>query len=130
MQIKKYIITLLIAVAAVLPVAVLSVSHVGAAPKDQILSGVKSVDDGNTSDSALSDSVKNIINMMLYIAGAVAVIMIIIGGIRFIISNGNPETVKAARNTVLYAAIGIVVVVMAYAIVNFVIAGIAGGKTS
>jgi len=58
--------------------------------------------------------------MIVYLAGIVAVVMIAWGGFRFITSQGSPETIKEARNTVLYAVIGLVVTVSARAIINAV----------
>lgn len=66
-----------------------------------------------------------IVNILLYIIGAIAVIMLIFGGIRYVISGGDATAVTAAKNTILYAVVGIVVAILAYAIVNFVIGGIA-----
>ena len=63
---------------------------------------------------------KRITDIMLFIVGAIAVIMLIIGGIRYVVSGGDQTQVTAAKNTVLYAIIGIVVAVLAYAAVNFV----------
>ena len=60
-------------------------------------------------------------NVLLFIVGAVSVIMIIIGGMRYILSGGNSANVTAAKNTILYAIVGIVVAILGYAIVNFVI---------
>jgi hypothetical protein len=65
--------------------------------------------------------VKTITNVMLFIIGAVAVIMLVIGGIRYTVSNGDQGAVKSAKDTILYAIIGIVVAILAYAIVNFVV---------
>lgn len=62
-----------------------------------------------------------IINVMLYIIGAIGVVMLIYGGIRYTTSGGNATYVTAAKNTILYAIVGIVVAMLAYAIVNFVI---------
>lgn len=64
---------------------------------------------------------KTVTNVLLFIIGAVAVIMLVIGGIRYTISNGDQAQVTAAKNTILYAIIGIVVAILAYAAVNFVI---------
>ena len=61
-----------------------------------------------------------IANVLIYIVGAVAVIMLIIGGLRYVISQGDKSNVESAKNTILYAVIGIVVAILAYAIVNFV----------
>lgn len=66
-----------------------------------------------------------IINIMLYLIGALSVIMLIYGGIRYTISGGDSSAVTSAKNTILYAIVGIVVALLAYAIVNFVIGGIA-----
>lgn len=64
---------------------------------------------------------RQITNTILYIVGIIAVIMLIIGGIRYVISGGDAKKVTDAKNTVLYAIIGLVIAVFAYAIVNFVI---------
>ena len=69
----------------------------------------------------LGDVIKNVTNVLLFIIGAIAVIMIILGGIRYTTSNGDSNQVTAAKNTILYAVIGLVVALLAYAIVNFVI---------
>ena len=55
------------------------------------------------------------------VAGFAAIIMVILGGIRFITSGGDPNNVKSARNTVLYALVGIVVIVLARMLILFVI---------
>lgn len=62
-----------------------------------------------------------ITNVMLFIIGAISVIMLIIGGIRYVVSGGDSSAVTNAKNTILYAVIGIIVSILAYAIVNFVI---------
>ena len=67
---------------------------------------------------------QQIVNIMLFIIGAVAVIMLIIGGIRYVVSGGDQNSVTAAKNTILYAIIGIIVAVLAFAVVNFVLTGL------
>ena len=62
-----------------------------------------------------------ITNVLLFIIGAVSVIMLVIGGIRYVVSGGDQKAVTDAKNTILYAVIGLVVALMAYAIVNFVV---------
>ena len=64
---------------------------------------------------------KTITNVLLFLIGAVSVIMLIIGGIRYTISGGDSTAVTSAKNTILYAVIGIIVALLAYAIVNFVL---------
>lgn len=65
--------------------------------------------------------IKTIINVVLGMVGIIAVVVIIIGGISFITSQGDPGKVTKARNTILYGAVGVVVALLAFAIVNFVL---------
>lgn len=60
-------------------------------------------------------------NILLFIVGAISVIMIVIGGLRYVISGGNTTNVTAAKNTILYAIVGLVISMLAYAVINFVI---------
>lgn len=60
-------------------------------------------------------------SVLLFIVGAIAVIMIVIGGLRYVISGGDASQVQAAKNTILYALVGIIIAILAYAAVNFVI---------
>ena len=60
-------------------------------------------------------------NVLLFIVGAIAVIMIVIGGLRYVVSGGDSSQVQAAKNTILYALIGVIVAILAYAAVNFVV---------
>src|SRR5690349_17706646 len=69
---------------------------------------------------------KTITNVLLFIIGAISVIMLIIGGVRYTISNGDSAAVTSAKNTILYAVIGIIVAILAYALVNFVITSFTG----
>ena len=71
---------------------------------------------------------KTIVNILLFIIGAIAVIMLVIGGIRYTISNGDSNQVTSAKNTILYAVIGLIVAILAYAVVNFVVSGISGSE--
>ena len=71
--------------------------------------------DGDTS------AVKNGINTAIIILGAIAVLMIVIGGIKYTVSGGDSAGTQSAKNTILYAVIGVVVAVFSYAIVNTVI---------
>jgi beta-lactamase regulating signal transducer with metallopeptidase domain len=69
----------------------------------------------------VTDVIKKIINILSVLIGAIAVVMIIIGGFRYVTSAGNPEGTKGARNTILYAIVGLVVVALAQIIVHFVL---------
>ncbi len=72
-------------------------------------------------DACPSGLFTNIVNALLFLIGAVSVVMIIYGGIRYTISGGEAKNVTAAKDTILYSVVGLVVAIMAYAIVNFVI---------
>ena len=65
--------------------------------------------------------IKQITNVMFFIIGAIAVVMIIYSGIRYTTSAGNPAGVTAAKNSLIYSIVGLVVAILAYAIVNFVV---------
>lgn len=72
--------------------------------------------------------VTTITNILLFIVGALSVIMLIIGGLRYVVSGGNSTAVTAAKNTILYAIVGLVISFLAYAAINFVINAIAPGS--
>jgi cytochrome bd-type quinol oxidase subunit 2 len=79
---------------------------------------------GGTSDSTkatsnVHDTLISIIRVLSLVAGAIAVVMIIIGGFRFITSGGNAESTKSARNTITYAIVGLIVIALAQIIVHF-----------
>ena len=65
-----------------------------------------------------------IVNVLLFIIGAISVIMLIIGGIRYTVSAGDGNSVTAAKNTILYAIIGLIVAFLAFAVVNWVLSAI------
>ena len=65
---------------------------------------------------------ETVVNTLLFIIGAVAVIMLVYGGFRYVTSAGDSSAVTSAKNTILYAVIGIVVALLAYAILDFVLA--------
>lgn len=63
---------------------------------------------------------KTVTNVLLFLIGAVSVIMIIVGAIRYVLSNGDSSQITGAKNTILYAVIGLVVALLAFAIVSFI----------
>ena len=72
----------------------------------------------------LSNILKNATNIVLFIAGALAVIMIIYGSIRFMTAHGNEKQVESARLIVTYSVIGLIIAILAYALVNFVLSNL------
>jgi len=79
------------------------------------------IDENNPENNCEDGVVTKGINTALFVIGALAVIMLIYGGIRYTISAGDSKQVEAAKNTILYAIIGIIVALLAGAIVNFVL---------
>jgi hypothetical protein len=68
-----------------------------------------------------SDSVANILGIVYFWAAIIAVLVIIVGGIRYATANGDSSKVKTGKDTILYAIVGLVVIIMATAITQFVI---------
>lgn len=92
--------------------------------------------DGTASDTAVCASeddeqiesvAKNIINLLLYIIGAVAVIVIIAAGLMYTTSTGDSARITRAKNMLMYAIIGLIIAFLSYAIVNFVLFGLRTG---
>lgn len=86
--------------------------------------------DASTSASALCDDTEGrdvngviqiIVNVLLFVVGLISVIMIIVGGIKYSVSGGDSGSVSSAKNTILYAVIGLVAAFLAYAIVYWVL---------
>ena len=71
-------------------------------------------------DEQADSFVKTLVNVLLFILGAVAVVSIIVGGFLYAVSGGNSSSVAKAKNTITYAIVGLIVAFLAYAIVNWV----------
>ena len=72
--------------------------------------------------------VTRIINMMLYAIVVISVVMLIVGGFRYVISGGQKEAVTAAKNTILYAIIGLLIAIFAYPVIVFVLNTVMGSS--
>lgn len=68
---------------------------------------------------------QTVTNVLLFVIGAVSVVMLIIGGIRYTVSQGDSSAVTSAKNTILYSVVGLLVAILAFAAVNFVIGSFA-----
>jgi cytochrome bd-type quinol oxidase subunit 2 len=97
---------------------------------DKVCTGVLSTsgEEGSDISSCEEDGENNfttiitrVINIFSVLIGAISVIMIIIGGFRYIISGGDQNNVTAAKNTIMYAIIGLVVVLFSQVIVRFIL---------
>ena len=69
-----------------------------------------------------------IINVALGVIGFVAVVMIIMGGVQYTTSSGDAAKVTKAKNTILYGVVGLVIALLAFAIVNFVLSNVFNGQ--
>lgn len=98
----------------------LDVSNIGSS------CGGTSTTSGST--SKINDLVKLIVNIFSLIVGIVAVVMIIVGGLRYITSGGDSNNVSSAKNTIIYAIIGLVIVALAQFIVQFVLNKVTSGS--
>lgn len=91
-------------------------------PVDQAQNGVNQIggsDAGN--NGSLLRMINTAIDVLLFLAGTLAVVMIIWGAIRYIISRGESADVTAAKNTITYSVVGLILAIAAYAIVHFVV---------
>jgi hypothetical protein len=72
----------------------------------------------------VTGTIKSVGNILVFLTGAISVLMIIIGGVRYALSGGDQGTITSAKNTILYAIVGVIISVAAYAIVNFVLSNV------
>ncbi len=101
---------------------------------DKVCSGINTVLDGtgtvgsssdcttaaNSNDNKIAKTVSTLINLFSLAVGAVSVVMIIFGGFKYMTSGGSDDKTKDAKNTILYALVGLVIVLLAQTIVKFV----------
>jgi cytochrome bd-type quinol oxidase subunit 2 len=116
---------------AALALLVVTALHVSPAHAIDIFPVCSSADPGSQVCAATSDKLfgvggiwNRILETFTFIIGAVSVLMIIVGGIRYVTSNGEQAQISSAKNTILYAIVGVVVAMLAYGIVHFVISQI------
>ena len=92
--------------------------------KNVTIYGAKSSDcaqAGSIASNPDNTVIRTIINAIIFVVGMVAVIMIILGGVNYATSQGDPGKVKKGKDTIMYGIIGLVISILAFAIVNFVL---------
>ena len=120
-----------LAAVAVVPVVGATIglnSATAGAQVDEINKGIDAI--GGSSSTAtlqVDDIVLAVVNWLLFAVGVVSVIMLIVGGIKYATSAGDSNKVTSAKNTIMYAIIGLAVAVLAFAIVGFVTNTLNGG---
>lgn len=122
---KKIYKNLAAALLMVFAVGLFTPAALYASPADEACAGITAAGgecdaSGSAGASGFKDIIATIINVLSILVGAVSVIFIIIGGFRYVISNGDSNGVTAAKNTIMYAIVGLVVVLFAQVLVAFV----------
>ena len=96
-------------------------TEIAGAVNSEITSGMNATSAGTSTPTNANVVIKNVTNTMFFIIGAVSVIMLIYGGIRYTTSGGNANSVTAAKNTIMYSIVGLVIAILAFAVVQFVV---------
>lgn len=104
--------------------------YVAASAADEIKSGYQAAGGDDSDSNDLNSIVGTIVNTMLFIVGVLAVVMIIYSGIRYITAHGDKGQVEGAKNTLIYSIVGLIVAIVAYALVNWVLDLFGGGSAS
>jgi hypothetical protein len=129
-KIKVILTAMILALAALAPLGYMQVAYAANTVSPETVNcGVENetIPGGNTGcpvqplETSPQDMVMKIINIFSWVVGAISVIMIIVGGFKYITSGGNEKGVSSAKTTILYAIIGLVIVALAQIIVRFVL---------
>lgn len=112
---------IIIALALIVLVLVVGAHQVGAAPADSVIEGAVGVGGGGDADTKVTNTVQAAVNILTWVVGVIALIMIILNGLKYITSQGDPSKTASARNGILYAITGIVIVSLAQVLVRLVI---------
>ena len=126
-KLKRLIIPVLILIGLTVPLAAPAIvsadiqSSLCGSAQDLSVSSTKDCTTTGGSESRFQGILATGINIFSVIVGIVAVIMIIFGGFKYITSAGNQESIKSAKQTLVYALIGLVIVALAQVIVKFVL---------
>lgn len=89
-------------------------------------SGTGSCSGVSGASNSIEKFVHHIVNILSAVIGVVAVIMIMVGGFRYVTSGGSDSSVTSAKNTILYAIIGLIIVALSQVLVHFTIKNISG----
>ncbi len=136
MKAIKKILSIVTVLAFVLGLSALVPATSSAAINDDVCNGIDTVlqggdtasevgedgckDGGEGGEDTLAKTINSVINLFSLIVGAASVIMIIYGGFKYITSGGSDDATKGAKNTILYALVGLIIVLVAQTIVKFI----------
>ena len=99
----------------------LPVPIVNAGAKDSITKGINTTTNAANSGKDFNGVIDTVINTMLFIVGILSVAMIIYSGIRYVTAHGDKSQIESAKNTLIYSIVGLVIAIVAYAVVNWVL---------
>ena len=115
----KKILKTIISAAGFAAIIVLSPASYAGGPVDQINIGADKT--GTGGGPSVQDTVSNLLSGVFVLVGIISVCMIVYGGIKYTTSAGDTSKAIAAKNTITYAIVGLIVSMSAYAIVNFIV---------
>ena len=120
---KKSIISIAIMTCAVFGASVLSTASLSGSVSAQVSKGIDTATTSEMKGKSIDGDkglIKTVVNVLLWAVGILSVIMIIFSGLRYITSAGDASKTKSAQSTLIYSVVGLIVAIMAYAIVNMV----------
>ena len=121
---KKSIISIAIMICAVFGASVLSTASLPGSASAQVSDGINTATTSEMKGKSIDGDkglIKTVVNVLLWAVGILSVIMIIFSGFRYITSAGDASKTKSAQSALTYSVVGLIVAIMAYAIVNMVI---------
>ena len=121
---KKSIISIAIMTCAVFGASVLSTASLSGSVSAQVSKGIDTATTSEMKGKSIDGKdglIKTVVNILLWAVGILSVIMIIFSGFRYITSSGDTSKTKSAQSTLIYSVVGLIVAIMAWAIVNMVI---------
>ena len=121
---KKSIISIAIMTCAVFGASVLSTASLSGSVSAQVSKGIDTATTSEMKGKSIDGDkglIKTVVNVLLWAVGILSVLMIIFSGFRYITSAGDASKTKSARSTLIYSVVGLIVAIMAWAIVNMVI---------
>lgn len=98
--------------------ALLGSPDVYASAQGQVCSGIGGCDESPTQ---ITNTVRNVVNVLSAIIGVVTVIVMVVAGFRFVTSGGDSSKVAGAKNTMIYAIVGLILVLLSQSLVRFVL---------
>ena len=121
---KKSIISIAIMTCVVFGASVLSTASLSGNASAQVSKGIDTATTSEMKGKSIDGDkglIKTVVNVLLWAVGVLSVIMIIFSGFRYITSAGDASKTKSAQSTLIYSVVGLIVAIMAWAIVNMVI---------